>query len=86
MVKRLLFVMGNFGDCISLLTDYLSTARISHFHGACEAMEIFRDYESMHTLLKYVRDTKSGKFSVTSWKVLLDKISFYAKFLPPDSD
>ena len=86
MVKRLLFVMGNFGDCVSLLTSYLETASVSHFHGACNAMEIFRDYESMHTLLEYVRDNKSGKFPVASRKVLFNKISFYAQFLPTDSE
>lgn len=78
--------MGNFGDSVSLLTDYLSTARISHFLGACEAMEIFRDYEAMHTLLEYIRDNKEGKFPVLSRKALSDKISFYAQFLSPDSD
>lgn len=86
MVKRLLFVMGNFGDCVSLLTSYLETASVSHFHGACNAMEIFRDYESMHTLLEYARDNKSGKFPVASRKVLSDAISFYAQFLPTDSE
>lgn len=78
--------MGKFGDCVSLLTSYLETARISHFLGVCEAMEIFRDYEAMHTLLEYVRDNKSGKFPVASRKVLSDKISFYAQFLPTDSE
>lgn len=78
--------MGNFGDSVSLLTDYLSTARISHFLGACDALEIFRDYEDMLTLLEYVRDNKEGKFPAASRKVLSDKISFYAQFLPPDSE
>lgn len=78
--------MGNFGDSASLLTASLSTARISHFLGACDALEIFRDYEDMLTLLEYVRDNKEGKFPAASRKVLSDKISFYAQFLPPDSE
>lgn len=86
MIKRLLFAMGNFGDCVSLLTSYLETASISHFHGACNAMEVFQDYEAMHTLLEYIRDNKVGKFPVASRKVLSDKISFYAQFLPTDSE
>lgn len=49
-------------------------------------MEIFRDYEAMHTLLEYIRDNKVGKFPVASRKVLSDKISFYAQFLPTDSE
>lgn len=78
--------MGNFGDCASLLTASLSTANIKYFNGVCDALEIFRDYEDMLTLLEYVRDNKEGKFPAPSRKVLSDKISFYAQFLPPDSE
>lgn len=78
--------MGNFGDCVSLLTSSLSTANIKYFNGVCDAMEIFQDYEDMLTLLEYVRDNKEGKFPVASRQALSDKISFYAQFLSPDSD
>lgn len=78
--------MGNFEDCASLLTASLSTANIKYFNGVCDALEIFRDYEDMLTLLEYVRDNKEGKFPAASRKVLSDKISFYAQFLPPDSE
>lgn len=78
--------MGNFGDCASLLTASLSTANIKYFNGVCDALEIFRDYEDMLTLLEYIRDNKVGKFPVASRKVLSDKISFYAQFLPTDSE
>ena len=86
MVKRLLFVMGNFGDCVSLLTSYLETASISHFHGACNAMDIFRDYEAMHTLLEYVRDNKEGKFPAASRQALSNKIAFYTQFQAADNE
>lgn len=78
--------MGNFGDCASLLTASLSTANIKYFNGVCDALEIFRDYEDMLTLLEYVRDNKEGKFPAASRQVLSDKISFYAQFLSPDSE
>lgn len=78
--------MGNFGDCVSLLTSYLETASISHFHGACNAMEIFRDYEAMLTLLEYVRDNKEGKFPVASRQALSNKIAFYAQFQAADNE
>lgn len=78
--------MGNFGDCVSLLTSYLETASISHFHGACNAMEIFRDYEAMHTLLEYISDNKEGKFPVASRKALSAKIAFYAQFQAADNE
>lgn len=78
--------MGNFGDSVSLLTDYLSTARISHFLGACDALEIFRDYEDMLTLLEYVRDNKEGKFPAASRQALSNKIAFYAQFQAADNE
>lgn len=77
--------MGNFGDCVSLLTDCLSTARITAFEWACRTMEIYRDYEAMYTLLKYIQDNESGNFPVASQEALSDKISFYALFMPVDS-
>jgi hypothetical protein len=78
--------MGNFGDSVSLLTDYLSTARISHFLGACDALEIFRDYEDMLTLLEYVRDNKEGKFPAASRQALSNKIAFYTQFQAADNE
>lgn len=78
--------MGNFGDCASLLTASLSTANIKYFNGVCDALEIFRDYEDMLTLLEYVRDNKEGKFPAASRQALSNKIAFYAQFQAADNE